>query len=147
VTIDGSLELNQPVVEGLGLSEEEIQLITAQVTREIRRRAKEYSGSDQPPVVAGRRVYMVDDGLATGYTMIAAARMVRKQKPLALVLAVPVSPARSLESVSEFFDESYCLVVQLSPRFAVASFYEDFHDLSDQEVRKILGQPGKHEGL
>jgi predicted phosphoribosyltransferase len=140
VAIDGSMELNRPLVDSMGLGDEEIQSIADKVTREIRRRAEEYVGSDQPPNVEGRIAYMVDDGLATGYTMIAAAKMVRKQNPQKLVLAVPVTPERSLAPVAEFFDESYCVFVQLTPRFAVASFYQNFQDMTDREVQHILEQ-------
>jgi predicted phosphoribosyltransferase len=83
-------------------------------------------------------VYLVDDGLATGYTAIAAAKMLRNQNPRSLVLAVPVSPRSSITAVQSYFDEIYCLITQASNSFAVASFYTDFHDMSDDEVREIL---------
>jgi putative phosphoribosyl transferase len=138
VAIDGTRVLNEGVVSGFGIADSEIETITDQVMREVRRRAREYVGTDEPPDVRGRHVLIVDDGLATGFTAIVGAQMVRKQEPASLVLAVPVSPADSISAVSEFFDEIYCLYVQESYGFAVASYYRDFHDMSDDEVRRLL---------
>jgi len=83
-------------------------------------------------------VYMVDDGLATGYSVIAAASMIRKLGPKSVTLCVPVSPMSSIDAVRPYFDEIYCLIAQERGPFAVASFYEDFHDMADDEVLEIL---------
>lgn len=143
VAIDGTRVLNEDVVRAFGISDSEVERITREVTREVRRRAREYVGSDEPPDVAGRHVIIVDDGLATGFTAIVGARMVRKQDPASLTLAVPVSPADSIDAVSRFFDEIYCLCVQESYGFAVASYYDDFRDMSDDEVRRSLEGRGE----
>ncbi len=86
-------------------------------------------------------VYMVDDGLATGYSVIAAASMIRKLEPRMIVLCVPVSPVTSIDAVRPYFDEIYCLIAQDRGPFAVASFYGDFHDMTDDEVRDVLERP------
>jgi putative phosphoribosyl transferase len=138
VAIDGTRVLNEDVLRAFGISDSEVERITEDVMREVRRRARKYVGTDMPPDVRGRSVLVVDDGLATGFTAIVGARMVRKQKPASLTLAVPVSPADSIDAVSRFFDEIYCLYVQESYGFAVASYYRDFQDMSDQEVRSYL---------
>jgi putative phosphoribosyl transferase len=138
VTIDGSLVLNESVVAAFGIRGSQIQSIADKVRREVRRRAARYVGNELALDVRGKRVYMVDDGLATGYSMMAAAKMVRGGEPSLITLCVPVSPADSLSAVQSFFDEIYCLILQDRPPFAVASFYRDFHDLSDQEVVDIL---------
>ncbi|MFW6163993.1 MAG: phosphoribosyltransferase [Planctomycetota bacterium] len=140
VAIDGTRVLNRPVVDRLGLSDEEIDRIAEEVRQEVERRAAAYGGTNASPEVRGSTAYLVDDGLATGFSMIAAARMVSKSRPDRLVLAVPVSPAGSLRAVQPYFQEVHCLIVQEGPPFAVASFYEDFHDLSDQEVQTLLAR-------
>lgn len=142
---DGSLILNNVVVEEYQISRTRIDAAVAAVRAEIRRRTGVYRGDRPFPDVRGRDVYLVDDGLATGYTMIAAAKMIRGLGPGRLVLAVPVSPADSLETLNEYVDDAYCLVVQESGPFAVASFYLDFHDLSDREV--VEGLTGHQEYL
>ncbi|MFW6107170.1 MAG: phosphoribosyltransferase [bacterium] len=138
VGLDGEPVLNEPMVSRLGLSEDQIEAVVSEVVAEVRRRSRAYTGHDRPPKVDGRRVFLVDDGLATGYTMIAAAQMVRRHEPERTVLAVPVSPLGSLRQVAGYVDDVICLIGQEHPPFAVASFYADFRDLSDREVRRIL---------
>jgi putative phosphoribosyl transferase len=138
VTIDGTSILNDRVVSDYDISKREIEAITQRVQEEVIRRAKEYLGDDWKPEVRGMDVYMVDDGLATGYSVIAAASMIRKFEPRMIVLCVPVSPVTSVDAVRPYFDEIYCLIAQDRGPFAVASFYEDFHEMTDDEVREVL---------
>jgi putative phosphoribosyl transferase len=147
VAIDGTRVLNESVVRGFGIPEADVERITGEVMLEVRRRARAYVGSEEPPDVRGCSVFIVDDGLATGFTAIVGARMVRRRGPASLALAVPVSPADSIAVVAEHFDEIHCLCVQESHPFAVASYYRDFHDLRDDEVRRYLvgrGEPTEH---
>lgn len=138
VTSDGSVVLNDRYLRYLSLTRNETDAITQRVLREVIRRESMYRPSGQPLDVRGRTVYLVDDGLAIGYTVMAAAKMLREMTPQSLILAVPCSPADSLETVRPYFDELFCVVAQDSGPFAVASFYLDFHDLSDKEVLDIL---------
>jgi len=138
VAIDGSRILNTRMVQHFHLSDSEIESISEQVTKEVQRRAREYRGATSPPEIRGMDVYLVDDGLATGYTMMAAAKMVRKLQPNSITLCVPVSPDNSVAAVTPYFDVIHCLIVQDFPPFAVASFYKRFPDMSDDEVREVL---------
>jgi len=88
--------------------------------------------------LSGRAVLLVDDGLASGYTMLAAIKSVRREGPSKVVVAVPCAPSRSIELMAPHVDEAYCLVKSEEPIFAVASFYEDFSDLTDDEVLDYL---------
>jgi putative phosphoribosyl transferase len=138
VAADGSIVLNEEVVADLGISGETVDTVAEEVLREVRRRAGEYGAPDGVPDVRDRNVYIVDDGLASGLTMIAAARAVRRKGPRSMTAAVPVSPRDSLAAVAPYFDRVYCMIEQEKPPFAVAAFYGDFHDLSDEEVKDIL---------
>jgi len=138
LAIDGSRIVNTRMVQYFGLSDSLIDSISEEVREEVQRRASEYRGMASPPKITGMDVYLVDDGLATGYTMMAAAKMVRQLRPRSITLCVPVSPADSLTAVTPYFDVIHCLIVQDFPPFAVASFYKHFPDMSDDEVRKIL---------
>ncbi|MBD3347804.1 MAG: phosphoribosyltransferase [Candidatus Eisenbacteria bacterium] len=138
VAIDGKRSLNDSVVTAFGISREEADRITADVMEEVRRRAREYVGTDAPPEVEGRDVLIVDDGLATGFTVLVAAKMVRNRGPRSMTLAVPCSPAGTLHAMEDRFDGIHCLYSQKSPSFAVASYYRDFHDMSDEEVKRYL---------
>ena len=138
ITSDGNIVLNEEMLPNLALSEEEVERIAKRVLEEVRRRMCEYRGERPEPNLEGKTVLLVDDGLASGYTMIAAAQEVKAQRPARVVVAVPVSPRSSVEKVSPHVDEVIALIVSERPCFAVADFYDDFRDLSDDEVRNFL---------
>jgi putative phosphoribosyl transferase len=129
------------MVRDLGLSASEIDAIARNVLREIQRRQTAYRGDRPAPRLGGRVVILTDDGLATGYTMIAACVAVRKKTPASIVVAVPVSPRASAAEVQKVADQ--LVVIHLSDRlaFAVASFYEEFPDMPDSEVIEYLNRP------
>ncbi len=105
---------------------------------ELHRRRLAYCGGRPPADAAGRLAIVVDDGLATGATMIAALHAVRAQAPARLVCAVPVGARESLETVSAFADEVVCL--HRPALFgAVGAFYRDFRQVDDAEVAALLG--------
>jgi len=135
---DGTRVLDQEMVARLGLADSEIDAIGEEVLQEIRRRAAVYRGKRSEPEIAARVAILVDDGLASGYTMLAAIRAVRKQRPQAVVAAVPVTPRSSLEKVARSADEAVALYVSDALPFAVASFYRSFPDLTDAEVKRYL---------
>jgi putative phosphoribosyl transferase len=135
---DGTIYLNAALVRALGLTEDEIRQIAAEVLAEVRRRIERYRGDRPPPVVNDRTVILVDDGLATGYTMLAAIQSVKKGAPARLVVAVPVSPASTLRRIEPHVDELHCLIAPETDVFAVADFYEDFRDVRDEDVTALL---------
>jgi len=138
VTADGTVLLNEPLVAQLGLTEPQIRQLAAQVKEEVRRRLKVYRGNQPMPDLKGKTAFLVDDGLASGFTMLTAVRSVRRGEPREIVVAVPVSPRRSVKVVEPEADDLICLIVQESAPFAVASFYRAFPDLSDEQVIACL---------
>lgn len=138
VAPDGTVVLNEDMVRYLGLDREEIDEIARSVLEEVRRRVREYRGERPLPDLKNKTVIVVDDGLATGYTMIAAVRAIKKQSPRRVVVAVPCSPASSVERLKREGVEVVCLFEQPYGPFAVASYYERFPDLSDEEVKGLL---------
>lgn len=111
---------------------------TARELAEIARRRKAYLGDRPPPFVAGRTVVLVDDGIATGGTVRAALRALRRGGAKRIVLAVPVAPADTIESLKPEADDIVCLLTP-SPFFAVGEHYRDFTQVSDDAVRALLG--------
>jgi len=140
VTADGTIVLNEDMVPYLDLTTEEIEQAAQQVQREIQRRTRLYRGDRPPPTIAGKLVILIDDGLASGLTMVAAIRSLRPGGPERVVVAVPVAPRTSLERVDAEADDVICLIEQQAGPFAVASFYHYFPELSDEEVIRQLRQ-------
>jgi len=138
ITEDGTTVLNEPLVEYLRLRGDEIKEVSMKVLREIRRRIRKYRGDRPFPDIDQKIVILVDDGLASGFTMIAAIEMVKKYTPKRIVVAVSVSPRTSINRVRPLVDELVCLYVQEYGDFAVASYYEEFPDISDEEVLAYL---------
>lgn len=138
VAPDGTVVLNDELVSQLGLAKADIDSIVSAVLSEVQRRIREYRLG--PPIdPRGRTAIIVDDGLASGYTMIAALRALRKKGPAKVVVAVPCSPRTSVERLEKEADEVICLTVQEEGSFAVASYYQQFPDLTDGEVLAELG--------
>lgn len=129
--------LNREVMDQLSIETGYIHNEAHKQLREIERRRAEYLGTRQPLSVTARTVIVVDDGIATGSTVRAALRAVRKKHPARLVLAVPVGARDSISSLQGECDEVICLATP-DPFFAVGSHYEDFRQTSDEEVRALL---------
>jgi putative phosphoribosyl transferase len=131
--------LNQEVVDGLHISREVIDAVTASELAELRRRERAYRGDRLAPLVVDRTVILVDDGLATGSTMRAAVAALRQQNPTAIVVAVPVASPDTCASLGAEVDEIVCAHTP-EPFRAVGLWYEDFSETSDDEVRALLDQ-------
>jgi predicted phosphoribosyltransferase len=143
VAPDGSTVLDQGLVSSLGVSPQYIEKETARQKTEIERRLKKYRGEAPPPRLAGRHVVLVDDGVATGATTLAALRALRQQKPQKLILAVPVGPPDSIQMLSAEADQVVCLATP-EPFWAVGRFFVDWSQTSDEEVIALLRQGQAH---
>jgi putative phosphoribosyl transferase len=122
-----------------GVKQEYIDRRAQEELAEIERRRRTYLANRTPLAVAGRTAIVVDDGIATGTTVRAALRGLRRRGPARLVLAVPVAPPDTVEALRSEVDDLICLA---QPRFfgAIGYFYRDFHQLSDEEVIEQLRQ-------
>lgn len=129
--------LNDDVVADLRLPEAVIEAVAASELRELARRERLYRGDRPAPDVHGRTVVLVDDGLATGSTMRAAAEALRQQGPARIVAAVPVAAPVICRAIDEVVDETVCAVTP-DPFYAVGLWYVDFSPTSDREVRDLL---------
>ena len=129
--------MNEAVVRSLNISEAAIRQVEEAERKELQRRDQAYRGERPRPVLTNRCVILVDDGLATGATMRAAVVAVRQHDPARLVVAVPVAPADTLESLDKQVDHLVCLAVPEYFR-ALGLWYVDFSPVSDDEVRHIL---------
>lgn len=137
VTQDGTTILDHRMIEMLGINQEELEdRITKQVN-EIRRRLILYGAGQNIEKSSGRQLIVVDDGVATGYTMQAALRSARGYGPKELVVAIPVAPRDTLRLLEKEVDRAVCLTVP-EDFYAVGQFYEDFEQTKDAEVIEIM---------
>ena len=137
VTANGGRYLNDEIIRELQVSDEFIDRVTEAQREDARQREERFRGARTAPVLTGRVVILVDDGLATGATMRAAVRSVRKAEPARLVVAVPVAPPQTCAELREEADEVVC-PYQPDPFWAIGLFYSDFEQVEDEEVSRIL---------
>ncbi len=128
---------NQEVIESLGVEDDYIDREIERQLTEIKRREFEYRGTEPVVPLAGKTVILVDDGIATGSSVRAALRGLRRAKPRQVILAVPVAPAETLEALRHDADKIVCLETP-QDFYAVGQFYRDFHQVSDDEIKRIL---------
>ena len=143
VTANGGLFLDLASIGSLDVSQVYLDRVIAFERAEALRREMVFRGSRPQAPVAGRTVIVVDDGIATGATMRAAVRSVRKAEPGRLIIAVPVGPRSTCEELSVEADEVVCLY-QPEPFFAVGLHYEHFEPTEDDEVLRLLREAGEH---
>ena len=129
--------LNQEVVEMLHIPEGVIAAVADEEQRELERRERAYRGDRPVPSVRGRTVILVDDGLATGSSMRAAATALRQRGPARIVVAVPTAAPETCNEFKTEVDEIVCAITP-DPFYAVGLWYEDFSQTTDQEVRDLL---------
>ncbi|HZP89124.1 MAG TPA: phosphoribosyltransferase [Burkholderiales bacterium] len=129
--------LNEDVISMAGVSPDQIERVTQREEQELQRREQSYRGAGEPIDVAGKRVFLVDDGLATGSTMRAAVRALRAMHAGEVMVAVPVAAPETCEQLREEADDVVCLLTPAA-FYAVGLWYEDFSQTSDEEVKALL---------
>ena len=129
--------LNAEVIRRAGVDHDMLEEVISMETRELERREGAYRGDRARPVLLHRCVILVDDGAATGATMHAAIEATRQLGPARVVVAIAVAPLEVVEQLEEDADEVVCLATP-EPFFAIGPWYDDFRQLSDEEVRALL---------
>ncbi|NPA91202.1 MAG: phosphoribosyltransferase [Chloroflexi bacterium] len=137
VAEDGTLVLDDKAIYMLAISDAYLERERERQQEEIRRRARIYRAGRPPIPLEGKRVVLVDDGVATGQTLEAAIRALRKQPIAELILAVPVGPPSTIERLRKLVDRLEVLATP-EPFWAVGMFYDDFHQVTDEEVIRLL---------
>jgi putative phosphoribosyl transferase len=134
----GEAIFNQELLKRMSLTPEEIDIQVQGAAAVMRRREEQLRGGRPYPGLAGRTAIIVDDGLASGYTMRAAVIFLRAQGAGRIAAAVPTGSERTVRELLPLVDELYCLNVRSAWSFAVADAYENWYDLTEEEVLGIL---------
>jgi predicted phosphoribosyltransferase len=139
IATGGVRVLNDQLVGGLRIPDYIVDEVAASEQQELARRERLYRGDRPTPDVRGRTVILVDDGLATGATMLAAVKALRQQQPARIVVAVPTASPETCEQLRAEVDEVICAITP-EPFHAVGLWYEDFSQTTDEEVRDLLAR-------
>lgn len=138
VSFDGTVLLNNELIIKLNLSTEEIERDLKKTREKVYRRMKNLRGKRQFPDLSGKNVIIVDDGLASGYTMKVAVDTVRKRRPARIIIAIPTAHEESLDILLNEVDAIYCANMRGGWHFAVADAYERWCDVNEEEVKDII---------
>jgi len=138
ITWDGQVLINEQLRKALGLSQGEVDTAVALTRKNVQERIARFTGGRPFPDLAGKTTILVDDGLASGFTMLAAIKSIRTSQPARILIAVPTASASSADRVAAEADQLICLNIRSSQRFAVAEAYEHWYDLDDREVIEEL---------
>lgn len=138
MTLDGTTFLNQPLLSQLHVTSAEIEAEKERVRSELEKRNAVFREGRPLPDLSGNMVILVDDGLASGFTMLASVAMAKKAKARQTVVAIPTAPQRSIERILAAADEVYCPNIRTTPYFAVAEAYRNWYDLDEGEVVDLL---------
>jgi putative phosphoribosyl transferase len=137
VAEDGVVFVDEEIAGLVGVSRDYVERRAREELREVRRRAEEYRGGREMPDLSGKTVILVDDGLATGLTMMAGVHMARNKGAEKVVVAVPVSPPETVAKLRRHADEVICLETPTN-FYAIGQFYDRFDQLTDEETNSIL---------
>jgi predicted phosphoribosyltransferase len=138
VTWEGKVLINEHLRSALGLTDTEVERAVATTMDNVTERVARFTGRNPMPEMTGKTVILTDDGLASGFTMLAAVQGIRFHKPARILVAVPTASLSSAELVAREADLVICLNIRSGHTFAVADAYREWHDLTDQEVLEEL---------
>jgi putative phosphoribosyl transferase len=134
----GAIGLEESIIEEIaGIPKEYLEKETNRIRQQLKEQYQKFMGRSEPNDIRGKIVIVVDDGIATGRTILATLKMLRNKKPRKLVVAVPVASRQAAERIEKEVDEFICLYTP-SPFYGVGRFYHDFSQVEDDEVTNLL---------
>jgi predicted phosphoribosyltransferase len=142
VSWDGTIRFNEPLLALLGLTQHEIDRCIAEEKEEIEKRVRLFRGQKPFPDLSGKAAIVVDDGIASGFTMLVAILSLKKKEPTEIIIAVPTASVSALQMMSTEVDRIVCLNIRAGRTFAVADAYKKWYDLENEDVVTILKEAG-----
>jgi putative phosphoribosyl transferase len=140
VAYDGTVELNTKVLSQIGLTDDQIKTGIEKAKIKVERRFKEFRGVKPFPDTGKHTIILVDDGVASGFTMLVAVEALKKTGANKIIIAIPTAHLQSLELIAPEVDKIYCANVQNGWGFAVADAYQNWYDVSEGEVIEIISK-------
>ena len=141
MNLDGDVVLNEELIRSAGLTEEDIERQIQKTWQTLLERNALFRGNRPFPDISGKTVIVVDDGLASGYTLRAAIEYLKKRNPKRIIVAVPTCSKDAAEEIAKSVDEVYCLNLRDVYPYAVADAYRNWYDLTPEEVIEFLRDP------
>lgn len=138
VAADGAVVLNEQMVHGLGMTRSQIESVVNEVKQEVSQRTALFAQEKPAIDVSGRNVIIIDDGLASGYTMLAAIKSLRERSASKIIAAAPVASRSAAAMVNQAADESVFEIVSPTVPFVIADFYLDLPNLTDEDIIPLL---------
>lgn len=139
VADDGTTIFNNEIIKSVGLTQSQINYQVAKVRNDIQQRSLAFRGPNRSlSVVTGKTAIIVDDGLASGYTMMAAVESVRRRRPSRIVVAVPVASEMAVRTVEKIADRVVTVHTALVPKFYVSYYYRFWHEMKDDDGLKCV---------
>ena len=142
ISLDETYLFNEKYIDMLNISQEYIKKEIFEQTEEIKRRLNKYKGNDNFPDVKNKTVIIIDDGIATGFTIQAAIKYIKKHNAKKIILAVPVAPQNTISQLEKIVDEVICLFIPYE-FYAIGSYYKNFEQTTDEEVFNIVRELNK----
>ena len=139
ISWDGTVFLNEPLIASLGLTKEDIDRCVVEEKEVIRRRLHKFRGDKPFPDLKDKTTIIVDDGLASGFSMLTTLKTIEQMGVKEAIVAVPTAPISAINLVRPYADKIVCLNIRSGPMFAVADAYRRWYDLEDKDVMDILG--------
>lgn len=138
MALDGTVFYNERLLAQLRLTQGQIDDATRRVAADLEMRNELFRGGGPFPDLGGKRIILADDGLASGYTMLAAIATARKANADTIIVAVPTAPGHTIDRIRSEADSIYCPNIRNTSSFAVAEAYWKWYDLSEEEVVLLL---------
>ena len=138
ISWDGTTFLNEPFIASLRLTRDDIDRCVVEEKEVIRKRMKKFRGDKPFPDLKAKTVIIIDDGLASGFSMLTTLKTIEQMGTKEKIVAVPTAPTSAINLIKPYADKVVCLNIRSGPIFAVADAYKEWYDLEDEDVMDIL---------
>jgi predicted phosphoribosyltransferase len=138
ISWNGTIFLNESLITSLGLTRDDIDRCAVEEKEVIRRRLKKFRGDKPFPNLKNKTAIIVDDGLASGFSMLTTLKTIEQMDVKEKIVAIPTASTSAIDLIRPFADKVICLNIRSGPIFAVADAYKEWYDLEDEDVMNVI---------